>query len=317
MPTWSHCLPMFALPSDVNGRSTYLDHGQSQRQQPSLAMAQLRILSSAKEMLLKPAKTPCYIQNRCLTDFSMLHLHGMVKMGQEDSRRWARKTPSTQVVAWKVIAFARTFQAMVILLAPWSCVQLKLVKFGWAPEPQFGIFAKQDIPVRRGSTEVWSQHKPVSLRMSNGLSETIYELAGLLLCYSVDGNAKTKTTMLSEMYAPDGSTRVLFGPISFNSVFENLQNKDQAITVVTTKAIRAGEQIMVNYGQDYWLEGERCRCAICEPPILAAPRPSHIVDQEMRLLAKKGKNKCQKAKKKDKLRAAHIAQPGLGELMYN
>ncbi len=69
--------------------------------------------------------------------------------------------------------------------------------------------------------------------------------------------------------------------------------------VVTTKAIRAGEQIMVNYGQDYWSEGEHCCCAICEPPILeAALRPSNILDQEMRLLAKKGKNKCQRPRRR-------------------
>jgi hypothetical protein len=82
---------------------------------------------------------------------------------------------------------------MVVLLAPWSCIQLKLVKLGQAPEPQFGIFAKQDIPAK----------------------VPIYELAGLLSSDSVDGDAKSKTTSLSEMYGPNGSTRVLFGPIRF------------------------------------------------------------------------------------------------------
>lgn len=84
---------------------------------------------------------------------------------------------------------------------------------------------------------------------------------------------------------------------------------------MTTKAIRAGDQITVDYGKDYWSEGEKCRCAICEAPMAdTAPGPSRIVDQEIRAAAKKTKNKRQKAKKKEKVRAAKKAQVGAGRM---
>ncbi|KAF8145612.1 hypothetical protein K438DRAFT_1781829 [Mycena galopus ATCC 62051] len=43
----------------------------------------------------------------------------------------------------------------------------------------------------------------------------IYELIGKLSVDNVDSNAKSKTTTLSEMFAEDSTTRILYGPIQF------------------------------------------------------------------------------------------------------
>ncbi|KAJ7807933.1 hypothetical protein B0H14DRAFT_2871714, partial [Mycena olivaceomarginata] len=91
-----------------------------------------------------------------------------------------------QAVKWST-------EAMIILLAPWSRVQLKLITLGDGTPIQFGIIAKH--PIAKG--------------------EKIYELAGQLSKDSVDDQKQDITTHLSEMYAWDKSRRVLFGPIRF------------------------------------------------------------------------------------------------------
>ncbi|KAJ7605665.1 hypothetical protein DFH06DRAFT_1348517 [Mycena polygramma] len=187
-------------------------------------------------------------------------------------QKWTRKALGegyklAQVMLW-------CLRSMVVLLAAWSPVKLSLVKLGEDERVQFGIRAQACIEA----------------------DALIYEMVGQLSSDSVDGKARAKTTALSEMSAFDGSSRVLFGPIRFvnhsckpNTVFE-LQ--ERGITLRTVRDIAPGEEVTVDYGAEYWEEGHKCLCDICEPQgVKADPGPSRIIDPVRQEKAKKEKAK--------------------------
>ncbi|KAJ7668609.1 hypothetical protein DFH06DRAFT_1126085 [Mycena polygramma] len=185
-------------------------------------------------------------------------------------------------------------RATVVLLAPWSPVKLHLAQLGEGNPVQFGIMTKAHIPA----------------------DTLIYELIGQLSSDSVDGEAREKTTSLSEMSAFDGSSRVLFGPIRFvnhscdaNTVlrlcsqFEQFESRTRAVMIRTLRDIACGEEVTVNYGPDYWEEGQKCRCGTCEPRVKKCKLgPSRIIDPVRKERARQARSKEKKQKRKQKKR---------------
>ncbi|KAJ7668566.1 hypothetical protein DFH06DRAFT_1378337 [Mycena polygramma] len=179
-------------------------------------------------------------------------------------------------------------RATVVLLAPWSPVKLHLAQLGEGNPVQFGIMTKVHIPA----------------------DTLIYELVGQLSSDSVDGEAREKTTSLSEMSAFDGSSRVLFGPIRFvnhscdaNTVFEQFESRTRAVMIRTLRDIACGEEVTVNYGPDYWEEGQQCLCGTCEPRVKKCKLgPSRIIDLVRKRTARQAKSKGKKENRKQKKR---------------
>ncbi|KAK7050186.1 hypothetical protein R3P38DRAFT_3173291 [Favolaschia claudopus] len=186
-----------------------------------------------------------------------------------------RLSQSVRAVTWCIEAHS-------MLLAPWATVQLKLFRYGANEPNQFAIFAIDDIPSGR----------------------IIYELIGQLSLDNVDGEAKKKSTQLSEMKARDGTNRVLYGPIRMvnhscdaNTVYEELKpNCRSTIIVRTLRAIRREEQITVGYGSDFFDADDDCLCSVCRPDTqhgVKSTNPSgmRIVDAEKKKGANKTKNR--------------------------
>lgn len=84
------------------------------------------------------------------------------------------------------LIYVRHFKAYIILLAPWSRVQLRVRPLD--NRPQFAIFAREDI----------------------GAGVQLHELAGTMSTDAADNVAHSE---LSTMFATDGTTRMLSGPI--------------------------------------------------------------------------------------------------------
>ncbi|KAK7020006.1 hypothetical protein R3P38DRAFT_2454383, partial [Favolaschia claudopus] len=141
-------------------------------------------------------------------------------------------------------------EAHAMFLAPWAPIQLKLFRYGADAPNQFAVFATRAIPAGR----------------------IIYELVGQLSLDNVDGEAKKKTTQLSEMEARDGTSRVLYGPIRMvnhscdASTYEELKpNCRSTIVVRTLRAIQPGEEVTVGYGSDFFDAEGICMCSVCQP----------------------------------------------------
>ncbi|KAJ7802659.1 hypothetical protein B0H14DRAFT_3780139 [Mycena olivaceomarginata] len=88
-----------------------------------------------------------------------------------------------------------------------------------------------------------------------------------------DAASKSKHTDLSTMRSCDRTKQILFGPIRWvnhhcdaNTQFYLLDDYNQfAITLKAIRPIRAGDEITVDYGADFFAAGE-CRCSACVLP---------------------------------------------------
>ncbi|KAF8176159.1 hypothetical protein K438DRAFT_1847066 [Mycena galopus ATCC 62051] len=181
----------------------------------------------------------------------------------------------------------RCLQAHITLIAPWAFAKLTIICMD---KQQYRVIASTDLP-------------------SN---TRIYELVGKLSVDHVDGDAKSKTMTLSEMFAEDGTTRVLYGPIQLvnhsyraNTAYEQYSDsRGNVIVLVSTTFIKAGEQITVDYGDGYFEDGCQCQCESCQPNAYEGDwkrsnRPSRIiVDAEEKRCAKTARNKRRKELKK-------------------
>ncbi|KAJ7805831.1 hypothetical protein B0H14DRAFT_3484684 [Mycena olivaceomarginata] len=123
-------------------------------------------------------------------------------------------------------------RAYTVLLAPWSPVQLRVLRMGPLHTKGFAIFASRDLKA----------------------NEFIYELSGLM---SIDFVADH--TNLSVVTYPGESTKhILFGPICLinhdcrpNVEFVHVTDT-YAMTIQTNRAISQGEQLFIDYGREYW-----------------------------------------------------------------
>ncbi|KAJ7154828.1 hypothetical protein C8R46DRAFT_1227647 [Mycena filopes] len=161
---------------------------------------------------------------------------------------WAEHTVGQSPLTMHVLRWC--LQSTTILLAPWSVVKLKIVPLSEAGR-QFGLSATQDIPCE----------------------EPIYKAVGLL---SSDKATDAPTTRLSEMRAWDGTD------------FFFLDNKsDLTIVLKTNRDISAGEDLTVNYGDDYFEGG--CVCDKCATPkVITAPK-SRIINRALKREAQQRK----------------------------
>ncbi|KAJ7880229.1 hypothetical protein B0H13DRAFT_2542280 [Mycena leptocephala] len=139
-------------------------------------------------------------------------------------------------------------RAYTVLLAPWSPVQLRVLRMGPLHTKGFAIFASRDLKA----------------------NEFIYELSGLM---SIDFVADH--TNLSVVTYPGESTKhILFGPIRLinhdcrpNVEFVHVTDT-YAMTIQTNRAISQGEQLFIDYGREYWEDTQspvKCPCASCNP----------------------------------------------------
>ncbi|KAF8144977.1 hypothetical protein K438DRAFT_1945234 [Mycena galopus ATCC 62051] len=236
-----------------------------------------------------------------------------------ETPEWSRQTGGGDlqpILEW-------CLRAHVALLAPWSLVKLSIVQM---ENLQYGVSARGHIPP----------------------NTRIYELLGRLSTDNVDGQAKSKTTSLSEMFAEDGTSRVLFGPIRFvnhsckansavSGVFSYRPRKKlsdiqyeqyspgrpDVIILVSIASIEEGEEVTVDYGDDYF-EGSRCQCDRCQHDTRAVESESGrgkgtsgrlgvIADPEGKKEAKRRKNKQQKNRKKQIARKRRLQEERLDE----
>ncbi|KAJ7939658.1 hypothetical protein B0H13DRAFT_2300351 [Mycena leptocephala] len=211
-----------------------------------------------------------------------------------DLRKWVRRTLGDAYGMFPALRWC--LQAHVVLLAQWSPVKLALVHLGTAGALQFGIVTRHDIP--QGTR--------------------LYELEGRLSVDNVDGEAKEKTTALSEMRAHDGTSRVLFGPLRFvnhdccaNAFYQYADDANvHAIAIVTSTFIAADEEITVHYGDDFFEEAEPCRCATCDPrpteQWIARNKSSRFIDQALKKEAERERNTLRRVRKWQKKKDSNL-----------
>ncbi|KAJ6601241.1 hypothetical protein DFH09DRAFT_1271034 [Mycena vulgaris] len=189
-------------------------------------------------------------------------------------------------------------EAYSILLAPWCIVRLRVLPMGPSSQVQFGIFAREDIQE----------------------GDIVWEMMGML---SSTAEKNARHTHLSEMKDWDSVNRILYGPVRFvnhdcspNVVYHylplaNLDGSDTensetssetpsgesdfSVVVVALRNIQRGEEILVNYGHDYFPAG--CPCHTCRPSGTgqgtaqrgSAPQRSRIIDPDEQQAAVKAK----------------------------
>ncbi|KAK7041040.1 hypothetical protein R3P38DRAFT_2512545, partial [Favolaschia claudopus] len=98
------------------------------------------------------------------------------------------------------------------------------------------------------------------------------ELDELFGVMSRDSPPSYDNTKLSQMKCKDGQIRILFGPLRFvnhsckaNTEFYHLNGNIKAQVLVTSRDIKKGEEITVNYGQAYFTnKSAECFCFGCE-----------------------------------------------------
>ncbi|KAJ7711934.1 hypothetical protein DFH07DRAFT_786046 [Mycena maculata] len=174
------------------------------------------------------------------------------------------------------------FMAYIALLAPWKRARIRVCPL--AGRIQFSIFATQRIEART----------------------RLYELLGTL---SIDPEDQVAHTDLSTMLDANETRKILSGPLfrKYDELiqYEFLDNNQFAITLCTTSAIEAGEEISVDYGPGYFDDEEGgCACVACKPtaPKLASG-PSRIKNEAMSRERKRIKNKERKARQRAQYKA--------------
>ncbi|KAF6750604.1 hypothetical protein DFP72DRAFT_851680 [Ephemerocybe angulata] len=136
-----------------------------------------------------------------------------------------------------------------MVISPRSVVRLGVSKMGAYSQKGFGIFARMDI---RGGVDIW-------------------EALGIM-----PGDNESRHSSLSAIRVADGqnqeagSERVLVGPLrmvnhlcrSFNAEYVYIP-RTSAFIARTTRDVVAGEEITVNYGEEWF--GSSCPCVDCAP----------------------------------------------------
>ncbi|KAF6741027.1 hypothetical protein DFP72DRAFT_1085190 [Ephemerocybe angulata] len=142
-----------------------------------------------------------------------------------------------------------------VVVARDSAVRLGVARMGASSEKGFGIFARDAIPA---GTTIWDAIgvMPGDNRASHSDLSAIRVAAG-----------QNQST---------GAERVLLGPLrmlnhrcrSFNAVFV-YEEGTSAFFAQTTASVGAGEEVVVNYGSDWF--GETCPCSDCSTAPGASP----------------------------------------------
>ncbi|KAK6985110.1 hypothetical protein R3P38DRAFT_3291968 [Favolaschia claudopus] len=207
---------------------------------------------------------------------------------------WTAQTFPNQGLAFRAIKWLA--QAHLTMLAPWASTRLKLFRFDPNDHIQFGVFAHHDIPA----------------------NVLLPELLGQLSRDNVNMSSKVETTHLSEMFARNGTTRVLYGPIRFvnhscnpNSTYEELRyNSERTISVRTLRPIQSGQQVTVDYGPGFFDADHICACDVCRPTSSTdppAPSPVIPVDPDQKRQARNRKNAKQHEKRRKTSRVQDLS----------
>ncbi|KAJ6497601.1 hypothetical protein C8R45DRAFT_983543 [Mycena sanguinolenta] len=180
-------------------------------------------------------------------------------------------------------------QAYLALIAPWSPVRLKVVQMGVEAEPGFGVVAQRGFSV----------------------GEYIYELIGLLTPDYVEGHSE-----LSTINCPRHQTRhVFWGPIRMvnhdctpNVEFVEVTGR-RAMVVCALRAIEVGEELLCDYGQEFW-EGQ-CPCKTCRGPSASSAPSAQPSGQPMGLMPEQEVERERKRAEKKRERNKSRRQAGL------
>ncbi|KAJ7633883.1 hypothetical protein DFH06DRAFT_687537 [Mycena polygramma] len=175
-----------------------------------------------------------------------------------------------------------SLRAYCILLAPWSTVQLRIVTMRTTQGHGFGIVAAKEL--QKG--------------------EYIYELCG-----SLSTDFHEQHSNLSVTTSPTRKTpHVLFGPLRL--VNHRCKSNAEYVAVkgcrmmiaAATKKICAGEEIVVDYGVDFF--DNLCPCIDCQGHLPVKPKGEpgrREVNVEDQRKAKHAKSRIKKARKKERM----------------
>ncbi|KAJ7511052.1 hypothetical protein B0H11DRAFT_1899512 [Mycena galericulata] len=152
-------------------------------------------------------------------------------------------------------------RAYLPLIAPWSAVHLKVVRMGRTRTPGFGIVAQRDIAA----------------------GEYLHELIAL-----VTPNFTARQSNLSQIYCPKhGTEHIFWGPLRMinHDCRPNWVEVEgsRAMVIAAVRPIRFGEELLADYGLDFW--EYCCPCLTCSvnapgsssfhPAPLSNPRYPH------------------------------------------
>ncbi|KAJ7149004.1 hypothetical protein C8R43DRAFT_952248 [Mycena crocata] len=233
------------------------------------------LFEARKATLFKPEQTFVElrdgIENMVLEIWSATRKDWRLERPQFDAFRWA-------------------FHAYSMLVAPWSPVSLTVSPPGVYCRRGFGIVADRDL-------------------FEN---EYLWELAGMLSSDYTDQH--TGLSVVPHPDAKKNTLHILFGPIRLinhdcipNAEFVHLECGDKlAFTVQTNRAISAGEEILVRYGESYELGSEfggpcpcrSCRAKLCSSVAAPVANQGQVINEDERREANRLKSMERKAKKK-------------------